>query len=421
MENTSPPPSLLLLPAPASWDRPSLRTACGPTLSNVLPFVAKSVQDTNYVARLDLAVVLPESIDVKNTPRALLFAQTQTLLRELYTLLCSIAVENGVELDIPGGLDARVFMLEAIREGQSSSQPASDAYSGPLVKVSTLVTARRRYDPVFSVESEQGEHILQSFLKLHNVLPNASPPNVRRIIGGTSMTTPSSTTKEPATEPTHSPKPHYSVIVGGTFDHLHIGHKLLLTGTALALSPPDSATPTDRVITIGITGDELLTNKKFAAEVESWDLRQKRTEEFFESIFAFPAAKDLLGSRMTQKISRPGPNGHLVRVTFRSFTSDSTTTINYTRISDPYGPTITDQNISALVISRETRAGGKAVNDKRTEKGWAPLDIFEVDVLDGSPGTEDKYTGVLPKDTFESKISSTEMRRKLAALRGGNN
>jgi phosphopantetheine adenylyltransferase len=302
--------------------------------------------------------VLPESIDVKNTPRAVLFAPTQTLLKELYTLICSIAVENGVELDIPGGLDARVFMLEAIREGQSSSQPANDAYSGPLVNASTLVAAKRRYDPVFSVESEQGEHVLQNFLKLHNALSNPSPPNVRRIIGGTSMTNPS-TIQEPATEATHSPKPHYSVAMGGTFDHLHIGHKLLLTGTALALSPPDSTTPIDRVLTVGITGDELLTNKKYAAEVESWDLRQKRTAEFFESIFAFPAAKDLLGSRMTQKINRPGPNGHIVRVTFLSLTSDSTTTINYTRLSDPYGPTITDQNISAkLSTTSAQRKGG---------------------------------------------------------------
>lgn len=65
---------------------------------------------------------------------------------------------------------------------------------------------------------------------------------------------------------------------------------------------------------------------------------------------------------MCEKVSRPTPNGHIVRVTYLSLASGTTTTINYTRIADPYGPTITDRKISALVISHETRAGGKAVN-----------------------------------------------------------
>jgi hypothetical protein len=65
---------------------------------------------------------------------------------------------------------------------------------------------------------------------------------------------------------------------------------------------------------------------------------------------------------MREEISRPTPNGHIVRVTYLSPASGRTTTINYTRITDPYGPTITDRRISAIVISHETRAGGKAVN-----------------------------------------------------------
>ena len=416
MEVAPPPSSLLLLPVPTSWARSSLRAACGLTLSNVLSFAAKLVDGSSHVARLDVAVVLPESISTSDTPRAILFSKIQTLLKELYTLVCAIAVEHGVELDFPGGVDARIFMLEAVRDDPTGGTLANYAYSGPLLNLSTFVSARRAYDPVFSVESEQGEHILQAFLKLHSVLPNPSPPNVRRIIGGTSMTTPSerSSTTEAAIQPAQSPRAHTSVAVGGTFDHLHIGHKLLLTATALVLSPDQ----TDRLITIGITGDELLSNKKFAAQVESWDERQRRTADLFESILAFPAANTMMASRMIQKISRPGSNGHLVRVTFLSIASGSTTTINYTRISDPYGPTITDEKISALVISQETRAGGKAVNDRRAEKGWAPLEVFEVDILDASPGTESDNTGGFPRDTFESKISSTEIRRRQAELKG---
>lgn len=417
MEGAAPPSALLLLPAPTSFTRSSLRTACGPTLSSLLPFVAKSVKGTNDIVRLDVAVVLPEFIDIKDTPRAILFAKTQTLLTELYTLLCLIAVEHGVELDFPGGVDARIFMLEAIRETPETS--VNYAFSGPLIDMATLVASRARiYDPIFSIESEEGEHILQAFLKLHSVLPNPSPPNVRRMIGGTSITTLSqkSDARQATTDPLHPPPPHHSAIVGGTFDHLHIGHKLLLTATALVLDPTPSP-KSNRRITVGITGDELLVNKKFASEVESWDVRQQKTADFLESILAFPTASASSSSRRSETISEPGPNGHVVRVTFLSVASGSTTTINYTRISDPYGPTITDEEISALVISQETRAGGKAVNDKRREKGWAELEVFEVDVLDASPRLEDGDVDGLRKETFESKISSTEIRQRLAEMR----
>lgn len=418
MEGAASPSALLLLPAPTSFTRSSLGTACGPTLSSLLPFLAKSVKGTNDIARLDIAVVLPEFINIKDTPRAILFAQTQTLLTELYTLLCLIAVEHGVELDFPGGVDVRIFMLEAIREAPETS--VNYAFSGPLIGMATLVASRARiYDSIFSIESEEGEHILQAFLKLHSVLPNPSPPNVRRMIGGTSITTSSqkSDARQAATEPLHPPPPHHSVVVGGTFDHLHIGHKLLLTATALVLSPSPYPSPiSNRLITIGITGDELLVNKKFASEVESWDVRQQKTADFFESILAFPTASS--SSRRSETISESGPNGHVVRVTFLSVESGSTTTINYTRISDPYGPTIADEKISALVISQETRAGGKAVNDKRREKGWAELEVFEVDVLDASPRLDDDDdVGGPRKETFESKISSTEIRRRLAEMR----
>ena len=277
MAGAAPRPSLLLLPLPTSWTGASLHTACGPTLSNVLTSAGQSVKGTDHVARVDIAVVLPESFDISHTPRASLFPKTQPLLEELYTLICAIAIEHEVELDFPGGVDVRIFMLEAVREDVAVQvDPTNDTYSGPLLSLSTLVSARRPYDPVFSVESEQGEHILQAFLKLSTVLPNSLPPNVRRAPGGPSMTTVTSVNKSSTTtdddeaaamDPSSQqpPRAHTSVAVGGTFDHIHIGHKLLLTATALGLSPSES----DRLVTIGITGDELLTKKKFASEGEN--------------------------------------------------------------------------------------------------------------------------------------------------------
>ena len=92
---------------------------------------------------------------------------------------------------------------------------------------------------------------------------------------------------------------------------------------------------------------------------------------------------------------------------------NSSITINYVQILDPYGPTITDENISALVLSHETRSGGKAINEKRLEKGWRPLEVFEIDVLDVSRSGDDQKDSDTATAAFESKISSTEIRRRI--------
>ena len=164
--------------------------------------------------------------------------------------------------------------------------------------------------------------------------------------------------------------------------------------------------PLRRLITVGITGDELLVNKKYASQVESWDDRQKKTAEFVESIMVFNP--NIASIRTEEHVDEPGPNGTIVRVSY-----GSCLTINYTRISDPFGPTITDEGITALVISQETRAGGKAVNSRRTEKGWNALEVFEVDVLDAGQGDDSDEEDGVGRGAFDSKISSTEIRRRL--------
>jgi phosphopantetheine adenylyltransferase len=153
-------------------------------------------------------------------------------------------------------------------------------------------------------------------------------------------------------------------------------------------------------LTIGITGDALLVNKKYAEVLESWDARRESVHRFLSSLMHFGQPDD---SRIvTETRSVPGPNGHAIHVTY-----PSQLVIKYVQIMDPYGPTITDESITALVISKETRSGGNAVNVKREEKGWNPLEVFEVDVLDA--GEED-----VVDETFQSKLSSTEIRRILS-------
>ncbi|KAI4107007.1 MAG: hypothetical protein L6R37_001900 [Teloschistes peruensis] len=174
--------------------------------------------------------------------------------------------------------------------------------------------------------------------------------------------------------------------------------------TALVLdrttSPGSGSKPS---ITVGITGDELLKNKKLREHLESWHQRQAAIQNFLLAFLGEEApseqdssARELEPGRQQRTVYNLLPSGIAIR---------------YVEIFDAFGPTITDETITALVLSGETRAGGKAVNEKRGEKGWEPLDIFEVDVLDSSP--DDGDTGKPQSQDFQNKISSTAIRQRM--------
>jgi phosphopantetheine adenylyltransferase len=96
---------------------------------------------------------------------------------------------------------------------------------------------------------------------------------------------------------------------------------------------------------------------------------------------------------------------------------DGSITVQCVVIQDAFGPTITVEQIDALVVSGETRSGGKAVNDKRAEKGWKALEVFEVDVLNAREVEESAETASKTED-FASKISSTAIRQRRAEAKG---
>lgn len=106
------------------------------------------------------------------------------------------------------------------------------------------------------------------------------------------------------------------VAIGGTFDRLHAGHKLMLSVAALLSSAS---------VICGVTDDaDMIAKKEYRDRIESFAIRSQRVRDFFES-FA-PAGIDL----------------------------------DIVKLTEPFGPTITRSDIGALVITPETQRGGEA-------------------------------------------------------------
>ncbi|KAI4217601.1 MAG: hypothetical protein LQ351_000197 [Letrouitia transgressa] len=167
---------------------------------------------------------------------------------------------------------------------------------------------------------------------------------------------------------------------------------------AFVLNPDDSLEKV-RTLAIGITGDELLKKKQFREYLEDWHQRQAAVEKFILS---------LLVLRSPSEISTTSEDSH-GKMIYNKLPSGLV--IKYVELFDAFGPTLTEESISALIVSGETRGGGEAVNEKRTEKGWPSLEVFEVDILD--VGEDDGRRTSQGDQGFEEKISSTEIRKRL--------
>jgi phosphopantetheine adenylyltransferase len=401
---SKPLPSLLLLPPPpVPISSASFSAAYQPSIAATV----SALRDLPTSIELLVILPCPGLRGRMNGPRSQIYDDVQELLGGLYSLVCIVCAKLGVDVepDIPGSIDARVVLLD-----YESSQPFSkesdwtldNTVCGPIIDLPTLALTRRRWNIIFSVDGEEGQKILANYTNLAN---RTSPPlygHVQVVEGGVSMVQQHVRNIQP---PHALSAVHHVVVVGGTFDHLHAGHKLLLTATALLLQPPNKTSTESRRLIVGITGDELLKNKKYTEYLKSWKQRQEDVVDFLLSILYFTrSAKE--ETVQTLSFDDPNPNGRAIHIKLKP----SLITIECVEIQDPFGPTITDENITALVVSGETRSGGQAVNEKRLEKGWKALEVFEIDVLNSQEarGDTDKV------EEFASKISSTAIRKRRA-------
>lgn len=398
-------PSLLLLPAPPHpANQAALHAAYRPSLQAVISKLKDPDNPNGAVLIVALASPILEGTFQRD--KSLSWVDAQSLLAGIYSIISVVCAQLQVATDIHGGrgsVDARVVLIDhdSTKKPALDFKPAIEPNNTTLVSLGTFASAYHPWRYIFSVDNEAGHHLLSTYLGMFEGNQVLKQEQLVVVEGGLTLKiTPTSPAQPPA------PTPLCDVVcLGGTFDHLHPGHKLLLTAAILLLKVPRADSPAPCRFVIGITGDELLKNKKYAEYVQSWDDRAMYVIEFLSSILEL--RKEGWKEGQTPKLVKK--DGETIAL-FRS----DTISIECVRIQDPFGPTITTEAMDALVVSGETRSGGAAVNDRRKELGWHPMVVFEVDVLDA----EDLADGATKTtENFASKISSSAIRKQKAESR----
>ena len=139
--------------------------------------------------------------------------------------------------------------------------------------------------------------------------------------------------------------------MGGTFDHLHEGHKYLIS-TALSLS---------KKVVIGLTSESLLKNKEFFSKMQSYDERETAIISYISKI---------------SDISR----------------------VEIVKLKDPYGPPIHEEDYEGIIVSQETYQNALTINKMREKNGFKPMIIIVIPIL---------------KNSNNEKISSTIIRANM--------
>ena len=122
--------------------------------------------------------------------------------------------------------------------------------------------------------------------------------------------------------------------VGGTFDELHKGHRVLL----------EKAFEIGDLVWIGLSTDEFARKLQKNHEIAPYESRMNELKSFLIKKGLLSRAK-------------------------------------ITPLEDPYGPAVTSREIEAIVVSNETEVGARKINLLRMKRGLPPLEVIVIDMV----------------------------------------
>lgn len=139
----------------------------------------------------------------------------------------------------------------------------------------------------------------------------------------------------------------YIIGLGGTFDHLHEGHRRLL----------EVAFSIGEKIIIGLAKGELLSGKKFRNVLQSFETRKETLVKY---------------------------------ATSRGREND----MEIVPLTDPFGPAITSPQINMHVSSEETIDMARKINIERKKRGLEPLILVVVPMVLDNSGSRFRSTTI---------------------------
>lgn len=128
-------------------------------------------------------------------------------------------------------------------------------------------------------------------------------------------------------------------ILGGTFDHLHIGHKKLI----------DIAFNQSEKIIIGLATEKLYRQKFLAGLIDAYQIRESELKKYLQEKNYLPRAEII-------------------------------------PLEDIFGPSLKIKDINAVFVTQTTLPNAKIINDKRLEAGLTPLEIITVPFVKDDSG-----------------------------------
>ncbi|KAF6763827.1 hypothetical protein DFP72DRAFT_873522 [Ephemerocybe angulata] len=369
-------------PTPVDTVSTSLLLATVPSVQTP-HFLSAVIQTATSLTKDKLVIVLfsrcfnlvrdgstyPESLAISHTATSS-WKDVQRLLTFVYVQATKIAQEKGrVLMDIDNDLDELVkdlnveVVFRVSGDSIATPLPASigakrTAYLHAGGNIPDLAIAEGSYSSVLTPLAPQTPFTPQT----PSLSRSTTSSNIRHDVTDASFASISSLLTQTQTQ---KPKMYPVVALGGTFDHLHAGHKILLSMGAWIAS--------EKLI-VGVTSSSILSKKPNAELVEPLEVRMENVRKFLGRF-------------------KKGIEYYL------------------TELTDVYGPTGYDPNVQALVVSRETISGAKEIAAHRASHNLPPLDLYVIDVISSTNHNLDHEDVGWLKDM---KLSSTFIRSWIA-------
>ncbi|KAH0626806.1 hypothetical protein JD844_002031 [Phrynosoma platyrhinos] len=322
---------LLVLTSPLS--KLSLR------LVPILTSAARLVQDTLYV-HLQPGLSLTGSTQ----PRSTYVPATS----EVYNLISKLYADAGIHRH----LDVRVLLTNILNHG--ASPPALGSVQNLSQPPEVVLTDFETGD------GGQSNPVKQRLERYATSCYSCRPNLISVLLYPEYELEPNDGELSPQQEATVTEEPLQSysdIVVGGTFDRLHCGHKILLSVSCMLA---------ENRLLVGVSDKDLLKNKMLKELILPFEQRVAQLSEFLVDI-------------------KPSLRYEIVP------------------LFDYFGPSITDSELKCIVVSEETLKGGLAVNKKRVENSLPALALHTVKLVNDPQHA--RYE--------EEKISSSSLRSRL--------